>query len=115
MGDLTNILNSNEELNEEQLMQYLKGRASESELHAIESSINNSEFNSDAVEGLQELTTGAKLEDYVLQLNKSLNEQLGLRKRQKNKRKIKYLLWSVVAVLIIVLLCLAGFWVIKMF
>ncbi len=115
MKDLTKILKDGEEPNEEQLMNYLAGNASEEEQHAVESSMNESPFVSDAVEGLQQLGDPSKLNDYVLQLNKNLHEQLAARKTRKEKREIKDISWGIIAVITILLLCIVGYTVIKMF
>ncbi|QEC67151.1 hypothetical protein FRZ67_07540 [Panacibacter ginsenosidivorans] len=113
MADLSNILQSNDDLNEEQLKKYLSGEASAEELHAVEKNMADDPFTNDAVEGLQNFSSEAKLNDYVEQLNKKLHQQLELPKKRKEKRRIKDLSWVIIAVIIILLLCIVAVWVIR--
>ena len=113
MADLTNILQNDDELNEEQLKKYLSGEASAEELHAVEKNMADDPFANDAVEGLQSFSSEAKLNDYVEQLNKKLHQQLEVPKKRKEKRRIKDLPWVIVAVIIILLLCIVAVWVIR--
>src|SRR5437667_8524282 len=115
MADLTNILQSDDELNEEQLKKYLSGEANAEEMHAIEKSMADDEFINDAVEGLQDFSSRAKLDDYVSQLNKKLHQQLENPKERKEKRRIKDLSWVILAVIIILLLCIVTVWVIRLY
>jgi hypothetical protein len=114
MEDLTNILGPDDELNEEQLKKYVSGETSPEEMHVVEKQMADSDFVNDAVEGLQAISSKQKLDDYVNQLNKNLHQHLISKKQIKNKRKIKYLLWIIVAVIIILLLCILTYIVIKM-
>ena len=113
MADLSDILKSDDELNEEQLKKYLSGEASAEELHAVEKNMVDDPFANDAVEGLQGFSSEAKLNDYVEQLNKKLHQQLEIPKERKAKRKIKDLQWVILAVIIILLLCIVAVWVIR--
>lgn len=113
MADLTNILQSDDELNEDQLKKYLSGNASSEELHAIEKSMADDEFVDDAVEGLQNFSSSIKLNDYVEQLNKKLHLHLEQPKERKRKREIKNLYLIIIAVAIILIICVIAYWVIK--
>ncbi len=58
MADVTNILfNSDDELNEEELINYLKGNLSGDALHEVEKKMADSAFTGDAVEGLQNFSS----------------------------------------------------------
>lgn len=113
MADLGNILQSDDELSEAQLKKYLSGEANAEELHAVEKSMADDEFVNDAVEGLQDFSSQAKLDDYVEQLNKKLHQQLELPKERKKKREIKNLSLIIIAVIIILIICVIGYWVIR--
>lgn len=113
MTDLNNILQSDDELNEDQLKKYLAGDANSEEMHAIERGMADDEFTSDAVEGLQDFSSHAKLNDYVEQLNKKLHQQLDQSKERKKKRDIKNLSLIIIAVIIILIICVIGYWLIK--
>ena len=114
MADLGNILANDDQLNEEQLRRYIAGNADADEIHAVEKQMADDDFVNDAVEGLQDFTSNVKLEDYVTQLNKKLHQQLELPKERKKKRDIKNLTWVVVAVIVILLLCIIGAWIIRL-
>jgi len=114
MEDVTNILEPDDELNEEELKKYVSGKASPEETHAVEKQMADSDFVSDAVEGLQAISSKQKLDDYVNQLNKNLHQHLISKKQIKNKRRIKELFWVIVAVIVILLLCILAYIVIKM-
>ncbi len=114
MEDLTNIWNTDDELNEGELLKYIKGNATQEEQHAVETKMANSGFVNDAMEGLQQIAASGKLNEYVQQLNKHLHQQLLLPKQRKEKRKIKELTWITIAVAVVLLLCILGYWVIRM-
>jgi ABC-type transport system involved in cytochrome bd biosynthesis fused ATPase/permease subunit len=114
MEDLTNILQDDDNINEEELRKYLSGNISDEERHVIEKKMAASEFVSDAVEGLQGLSSHQKLDSYVDHLNKDLHQYLVGKKEIKEKRKIRDLSWIIVAVIIILLLCMLAYIVVKM-
>ena len=112
MEDITNILDDDDELNVEQLLQYVQGRASAGDALAVERQMAESEFVNDAVEGLQNFASPTKLDAYVGQLNKKLKKQLGVKKQQKEKRTIKHLGWIILSVVLILVLCVLAYMVI---
>src|SRR6476619_4294958 len=114
MEDLAAILQSDDELNEEQLKKYISGETSSQETHVVEKQMADSDFVNDAVEGLQAISSKQKLDDYVDQLNKNLHQHLISKKQVKNKRKIKELFWIIIAVIVILLLGTFAYIVIKM-
>ena len=114
MEDLGNILLNDDELNEEQLKQYLSGDISGEGLHAIEKKMADSDFVNDAVEGLQAFSSSKNLDAYVNSLNKNLHQQLESKKQRKEKRKIRNESWIIIALITILLLCIVAFIVIKM-
>ena len=115
MAEAENILTNGDNVTEEQLMDYLKGNLSGDSLHEVEKLMADSAFVNDAIEGLQNFPQNKNLEEYVAQLNKQLHQQLDNRKQQKERRKIKDLQWPLIAVVIILLLCLAGYIVLRMY
>lgn len=114
MEDLTNIWNTEDELSNEELVNYLKDKLSEEEKHAAEEKILQSSFASDAVEGLQQIQDKQKIDDYVYQLNKHLHQQLAQKKAKHEKRKIKNLQWAIYAVIFIIIVCIAAYFIIRM-
>jgi len=114
MEDITNIWDIEDELNEDQLMDYLKGKTSGEDAHLVEKQMADSDFINDAVEGLQAFSSPKKLDRYVHQLNKKLQQQLDAKKTRKEKREIKHLPWIILAVILILVLCVLGYVVIHM-
>ena len=100
--------------NEEELIKYLDGKLSEEETYAFEKKTSNSDFVNDAVEGLNEFKSKEKLNYYVEQLNKNLNKQLDLRKKRKEKRRIKDNPWIWLAIILILGLIIIAFVIIRM-
>jgi len=107
-----NILHSEEELSDEQLMNYLKGVLSQEDAHDIEEKMVDDSFVNDAIEGLQQFSSNKKLDDYVRQLNHHLHQQIDAQKQRKNKRRIKDMPWIIQALIIVLLLCMLAYGVI---
>jgi ABC-type transport system involved in cytochrome bd biosynthesis fused ATPase/permease subunit len=115
MADLKDILENDDELNQEDLMKYLQGNASEEERFAIEKQMADSSFMDDAVEGLQHFKTPEDARKYAEQLNHQLQKYTSLRQARKKKRKLRDQNWLVVAILAILLLCVVGYLLIHYF
>jgi ABC-type bacteriocin/lantibiotic exporter with double-glycine peptidase domain len=110
MADLRDILFDDEEqLNEDELRNYLDDNLPENAKRAFEKKMENSGFVYDAVDGLKAFKNKEDLNTYVKQLNKNLEKQLATKKKEKEKRKIKEFPWIFTAVLIILLLCVMGY------
>lgn len=115
MSNNNNILPNFSSVTDEQMLNYLKGNLSPEELHEIEKLMVESDFVNDAVEGLQNFDSDTKMEAYVKQLNTQLHQQLSDRKAKKEKRSIKNMQWTLIAVVIVLLLCLLGYAVITLY
>ena len=115
MEDLSNIWTIDDELNEEQLLNYLQGNAPGDEAHSIEKQMADDAFVNDAIEGLQSFKSTRSLNEYVGNLNKKLQKKLDAKKQKKEKREIKHMGWVILAVIIILVLCVLGYVVIHMF
>ena len=103
------ILHSEEELSDEQLMNYLKGYLSREDAHDVEEQMIDDSFVNDAIEGLQQFSSNKKLDDYVRQLNHHLHEQIGAQKQRSEKRRLKDMPWIVQAIVIVLLLCMLAY------
>jgi hypothetical protein len=111
--DLLNILsNSNKDINNQKLMDYVSGKLSAEEKHDFEKTLVDSEILNDAVEGLQEFKNKEHLNLFVEQLNSSLKKQLDRRKIKKEKRKLKDTPWLTFTIVLIILIILIAFYVI---
>ncbi len=113
MEDLSNIWNDEDELNEEQLLNYIKGNSTDEDQHTVEAKMNNSSLLNDGVEGLQQFSSTEKMNGYVEQINMHLRHQL---KNKKDKKRLykPEISWQVIAVVIIIVLCLIGYTIIEM-
>ncbi len=101
---LLNILsNSNKDIDNQKLMDYLSGKLSADEKHEVEKQMAASEFMNDALEGLDEVKNKKQLDLYVEQLNSELHKQLEKKKKKKKKRSLKEQPWLYLAIVLILL------------
>ncbi len=112
MADADNILLNNDELND-QLMNYLNGNLSEEEARSMEKQMSDDAFVKDALDGLQQFSSGKKLDDYVRTLNKNLQQQLAIKKERKWKRRLSQPSWILLATVLILLLCILAYVVVE--
>ena len=111
---LSDILsNSNKDIDNQKLMDYLSGKLSAEEKHEIEKQMADSDFVNDAVEGLEDVKNKKDLSLFVEQLNTNLHKQLDKKKKRKQKRTLKDQPWLYLAVIILLLLIVVCFIVIK--
>ena len=113
MEDLSNIWNADDELNEEQLMNYVKGKVPAEEAHAVERKMAGSSFVNDAVEGLQNFSSSENISASVQEINEQLHQRL-TDIRKKKTRGVKGLSWEIIAVIIVIVLCLIGYIIVEM-
>src|SRR3984885_11320766 len=112
-NELLNILsNSNKDIDNQKLMDYLSGKLSAGEKHDFEKTLIDSEMMTDAVEGLEKLKN-KNVSALVEQLNTNLHKQLEKKKSKKQKRQIKDLPWLYLSIILILLIILIGFLVIR--
>ena len=111
--DLLKILSeSNKDIDNQKLMDYLAGHLDATELHKVEELMAEDNFVNDAIEGLQNMESQRKIESLVEQLNMDLQKKLQLKKARKDKRKIKDQPWIYFAIILIIMLAIAGWFVI---
>jgi hypothetical protein len=114
MADWKDILSDYEEqLSEDELLKYLDDNVSQEERHAIEKRINNSAFESDALQGLLQVKNKKTLQKQLNLLNQKLG-QLTAKRQRKEKRKIKIFKWVVLTLLILLFTCVVGYIMIRM-
>ena len=108
-NDLKNILaNSNKDIDNQQLMDYLSHHISEADSHHVEENMADDAFINDAVEGLQQFKPTDNLQVYVEQLNNDLQKQIAKNKKRKEKRKIKdqpYTYFAIILILLLLVIC----------
>ena len=115
--DLLNILsNSNKDIDNQKLMDYLSGKLSQQEQHELEKEMAGSEMMDDAVEGLKEIKDQQAINSYVEQLNKNLQKQLHQKKARRQKRKFRDQPYIYLAIVLILgLIVIAYFIIHKMY
>jgi uncharacterized protein YehS (DUF1456 family) len=112
--DLLNILgNSNKDIDNQQLMDYLSGNLSGEPLHEVERSMADSAFLNDAVEGLQQLHNRKDLQAYVEELNATLHNNMAKKKARRLKRRLKDTPWTYLTIAMVILFCLLAYWIIR--
>lgn len=113
-NDLKDILsNSNKDIDNQQLMDYLSQQLSQAKEHDIEKTMADDPFINDAIEGLQDLKPAKDLQLYVDQLNSDLKKQIAKKKRRKEKRRQKDQPYAYFAIILILLLLVVYYVVLK--
>jgi len=113
-NDLLNILsNSNKDIDNQKLMDYLSGKLSEQEKHEVEAWMVDNDFENEALEGLQQMAGKKNLEGYVDQLNKELHQYIRDKKSRREKRKINNSFWVLTAIIFILLIIILAYMVIS--
>jgi cytochrome c1 len=111
-NDLLNILsNSNKDIDNQKLMDYLSGKLSEQEKHEVEMWMVDNEFENDAMEGLQQMAGNKKLDGYVDQLNKELHQYIKQKKERRDKRRINNGFWVYTAIVFVLLIIILTYMV----
>jgi hypothetical protein len=111
--DVNNLWSADDELNEDELVNYLKGNLPAEDAHQIEKQMADSSFVNDGVEGLQQFSSAEKINSYVQNINTELQQKLAVKKRTARKG-MQNLSWEFIAVIIVILLCLLGYAIIEM-
>ena len=109
--DLINILsNSNKDIDNQKLMDYVAGKLSAEEAHEMEKLLLESDFTDDAAEGLSMLDDKSRITRMVYELNNNLKHQLEEKKKRRDKRRLKdqpvwLLMLAVLVFLFLIVLC----------
>jgi len=113
-SDLLNILsNSNKDIDNQKLMDYISGKLTGKDKHEVEQWMVDNNFENEALDGLQIVKDKKDLEAYVNQLNKELNQYLQQKKQRRDRKKIKEIPWSYLAIVLVLLLIIIAYLVIQ--
>ena len=113
-NDLLNILsNSNKDIDNQKLMDYISGKLTGKDKHEVEKWMIDNNFESEALEGLEIVKDKNSLESYVNGLNKQLNQYLKEKKQRRDRKKIKEIPWAYVAIVFVLLLVVIAYFVIQ--
>lgn len=108
--NLKDILsNLNPEVDQEMLLKYLQGKLSVQEQHELEKQMMGNDFNSDALEGLQEFQNKKNITDLVGQLNADLKRRTEKKRRFREKLKLNLDSNLIVVIIIIFLLIILSY------
>lgn len=115
MNNLLNILtNSNKDIDNQLLMDYISGKLSHSDRHLVEAWLQENEFESDALEGLEAFGNKEELQRYVNQLNKELKLYLQSKKQRREKKRIRENPWTYLAILLILAFLILAYVVLQL-
>ena len=109
-----NILSDHPSIPPEKLLAYLEGTLDEQSRLEVEMAMVESEFLSDAADGLQQFSNPERIGHMVDDINR------GLRKRTRNRRRSGWAghagfpLWLTFAAFLLLLLLMAGYFVLKL-
>ena len=116
MDELINILsNSNKDIDNQKLMDYLSGKLSGDEKHELEKQMADSELVNDAVEGLEQFKDTQRINAIVAQVNTGLHSQLEKKKIYRRRRTVNSQQWFYLALILILSLAIICFVIIKAF
>jgi len=102
--DLLNILSdSNKDIDNQKLMDYISGKLSAEQKHEVEKWMIDNPFFNEAVEGLQ-ASDAKNVSAKVEEINAALRKYLKLRKVRREKDLFPVNMWTIVAVLFILIL-----------
>ncbi len=114
MADWKDILsNDKEQISQEELLKYLGDEISEEEKYVLDQKISNSDFETDAIQGLSQIQNRESVQKHVTQLNLKLQQLTG-KKPRRQKEKIKISVWLIVTLLIILFVCVISFIIISL-
>ena len=114
MDEFLKILsNSNKDVDNQKLMDYLSNKLSKEERHAFEMQMAESEMLNDAVEGLQGVKDKKKIIEFTDKLNADLQRRLSKKKKRRERLKLKEQPWIYFTIVIILLLLVICFVIIK--
>lgn len=114
--ELLNILsNSNKDIDNQRLMDYLSNKLSAEEKHEFEKILVDSDLASDAVDGLNAFKSKKDPVAFAEQLNRILQKQLEKKKVIREKRRFKDVTWLYFTIVLIIVIILITFFVIFKF
>jgi hypothetical protein len=104
--DLKDILSHlNTEVDQATLLRYLQGQLTPEEQHEVEKRIIEDDFDTEALEGLEQIKNSQHLTLLVEQLNRDLKKKTEIRKEARSKWELKSdpSLWIAVTVILLLL------------
>lgn len=109
MTNWKDIFKKETDLSNEELLKYLGKDISDNEMNAIEQKMATSDFENDAIEGLAQFKSKENIIAITNSLNQQLKKQVSKARKRNKKRKIQDQQWLIVAILVVLLLSVAGY------
>lgn len=111
--DLFDILARTPDLDPQRLLDYIEGRLTEADKREVEKLLADSPFDSDALEGLEQVQQKDRLPGVVQDINRQLVKQLQTRRRRPYKKLPDINLPLTVTIIILILVALVYFFIIR--
>ncbi|MFL5809167.1 MAG: hypothetical protein ACJ749_06565 [Flavisolibacter sp.] len=99
----------NPDVDQATLLLYLQGKLSSEQQHELEKKMIDSDFDADALDGLQSFKNKREISSLVTQLNQQLKKQTEKKKRFREKLKFTLDPWLIVAIVLILLIAVIGY------
>ena len=109
-----NILSKHPTIPADKLMAYLEGRLEDAERIEVEMAMVESEFLSDAAEGLEQIGDANRIRSMVDRLNRRLRHKAGQRNDRQKKGVSGFPTWLTFTVIILLILIIAAFLVLRL-
>lgn len=111
--NLKDILsNLTTDIDQETLLLYLQGKLSGEKKHEVEKKLAENEFDSDAVEGLEEFKDKQQIAYMVEMLNRDLKKRVEKKKQRRRKLELKDQWWIYITAIIVILLVILSYTII---
>jgi len=111
--NLKDILsNLKTDIDQETLLLYLQDKLSEEKKHEVEKKLMDSDFDGDALEGLQQFDDKKKINHVVEMLNRDLNKKVEKKRQRRQKLVLKDQPWIYITILILILLIVISYLII---
>lgn len=103
----------NPEVDQETLLRYLEGHLTPEKAHELEAQLLDSDFEADALEGLEGISDKGRLKGMVEALNADLKKKTA-RRRSRRLKPLKVEGWLLIALVTVLLLVVIAFVVVRM-
>lgn len=108
------ILSEHPSIPPEKLLAYLEGRLEEQDRIEVEMAMVESDFLSDAADGLAQIHDTGRISSMVEDLNRGLRRKTAKKRRRLWAEGTGFPLWLTFAAILVLILILAGFFVLSM-
>lgn len=110
LKDILSHLHS--EVDQQTLLKYLEGKLTAEEQYELEKNMLNDDFETDALEGLQDFANKAKIASLVEQLNQDLKKKTEKKKRWPHRRPAKIEPWLLITIVIVLVIAVISYYII---